>query len=65
MAHKTLLKGQVLSFTGSPFDGAPEDAVQVNGAVLLSGGHIEAVGDAQALAAAHTGTRRWSIMATG
>ncbi|TMV07839.1 guanine deaminase [Ruegeria sediminis] len=55
MAQDTLLKGRVLSFTGSPFEAEPEDAVQVNEAVVLSGGRIAAVGGAQDLARAHPG----------
>ncbi|MEX0367345.1 MAG: guanine deaminase [Ruegeria sp.] len=53
MAQETLLKGRVLSFTASPFEGEPEDAVRIDEAVLLSGGIIAAVGNHDALRAAH------------
>ncbi|KUJ76968.1 guanine deaminase [Ruegeria marisrubri] len=53
MAQKTLLKGRVLSFVGSPFEGEPGDAVRVDEAVLLSGGMIAGTGSVRDLAKAH------------
>ncbi|WP_170558759.1 guanine deaminase [Ruegeria atlantica] len=52
MAHKTLLKGRVLSFNGSPFEGEPTEAVTISEAVLIEDGRISAVGDAESLLAA-------------
>ncbi len=40
MQQHTILKGQVLSFTRSPFDGDPNDAAQLDEAVLIRDGHI-------------------------
>ncbi len=53
MAQKTLLKGRVLSFTGSPFEGEPTEAVKLSEAVLLEDGRISAVADADSLTAAN------------
>ncbi|MFT5342864.1 MAG: guanine deaminase, partial [Paracoccaceae bacterium] len=44
MTDETILKGQVLSFTGSPFDGDPTDAVRLNEAVVIRDGRIINVG---------------------
>lgn len=44
MTAQTLLTGQVLSFDRSPFDGAPEDTVRVDEALLIEDGLIAAVG---------------------
>ncbi|WP_300068180.1 guanine deaminase [uncultured Ruegeria sp.] len=49
MAHKTLLKGRVLSFDGSPFEGEPTDAIRLNEAVLVQDGHIAELGTADSL----------------
>ncbi len=49
-----LLLGQVLSFTADPFAQGPEAARHIaDGAVLVEGGRIAAVGEAAALKAAH------------
>ncbi len=53
MAQKTLLKGRVLSFGGSPFEGEPTDAATLHEAVLIEGGRIAALGTATDLARAH------------
>ncbi|MDA7967093.1 guanine deaminase [Ruegeria sp.] len=53
MAQKTLLKGRVLGFNGSPFEDEPTDAVRVDEAVLIEGDHIAAVGSLADLSAAH------------
>ncbi len=53
MAQKTLLKGRVLSFSGSPFEGEPTDAVTISEAVVIDEGHIAAVGDTRSLTEAH------------
>ncbi len=53
MAQKTLLKGRVLTFTGSPFEGEPTEAVQINEAVVIENGHVAAVGSSETLTAAH------------
>ncbi len=53
MAQKTLLKGRVLSFSGSPFEGEPKDAVTISEAVVIDEGHIAAVGDTRSLTEAH------------
>ncbi len=44
MPDATILKGQVLSFAGSAFDGNPPDAARLDAAVVLSAGHIAATG---------------------
>lgn len=49
MAQKTLLKGRVLSFTGSPFDGEPTEATRLDEAVVIEHGRIAEVGTADAL----------------
>ncbi|MFM2349839.1 MAG: hypothetical protein RIR04_805 [Pseudomonadota bacterium] len=51
-----LLLGQVLSFEGDPFLLGPE-AARVNEAVLVDGGRIKAVGNADTLRAAHPQAR--------
>ena len=51
-----LLLGQVLSFTGNPFD-TGADAAQVTGAVLLDQGHVTDTGPADALRARHPQAR--------
>ncbi len=53
MAQKTLLKGRVLSFTGSPFDGEPTEATRLDEAVVIEDGRIADVGTADALAQTH------------
>ncbi|MCG7519280.1 guanine deaminase [Ruegeria sp. Ofav3-42] len=53
MAQKTLLKGRVLSFNGSPFEGEPTEAVTISEAVLIEDGRISAVADADSLIAAN------------
>lgn len=53
MAQKTLLKGRVLSFDGSPFEGEPTDAATVNEAVLIEAGRIVALGSADDLTRAN------------
>ncbi len=53
MSHKTLLKGRVLSFNGSPFDGDPTQAAAMHEAVLIEDGLISAVGTAAELKQAH------------
>ena len=52
---QTLLLGQTLQFSGDPFQNAWEDVTihDSNGAVLVDGGRIAAVGSAAALRAAH------------
>jgi guanine deaminase len=57
MNTKTLLTGQVLTFSGDPFAAPWQDCVHISaqGGVLLEGGHIAAVGAADALRAAHQG----------
>lgn len=44
MTGTTILKGQVLSFSGTPFEGEPTDAARIDEAVALCGGRISAVG---------------------
>ncbi len=53
MAQKTLLKGRVLSFNGSPFEGEPTDATKIHQAVLIEDGRIAALGQASDLSDAH------------
>ncbi len=53
MAQKTLLKGRVLSFSGSPFEGDPTEAAETNEAVVIEDGRIAAVGSASDLLAAN------------
>ncbi len=53
MSHKTLLKGRVLSFNGSPFDGDPTQAAAMHEAVLIEDGLISAVGTAAELKQTH------------
>ncbi len=57
MSDARLLIGQTLAFASSPFDTALEDAVrhQSRGAVLVEGGLIREVGDADDLRARHPG----------
>ncbi len=53
MAQKTLLKGRVLTFTGTPFNEEPDDAVTVSEAVVVEGDRIAAVGAADDLSRAY------------
>lgn len=53
MDDELILTGQVLSFTRSPFDDNPEDAVRIDAAVALRGGVIAEVGDVAALKSAY------------
>ncbi len=53
MAQKTLLKGRVLSFNGTPFEGEPTDATETYEAVLIEDGRIAALGQASDLSDAH------------
>ncbi|MEX0307225.1 MAG: guanine deaminase [Ruegeria sp.] len=55
MAQKTLLKGRVLSFNGSPFDGEPTGATEIHEAVLIEDGRIVTLGVASDLSDAHPG----------
>ncbi|MEL6914217.1 MAG: guanine deaminase [Pseudomonadota bacterium] len=56
---KHLLLGQTLRFTGSPFEAPWEDVTELrtDGAVLVEGGRIAAVGAGTALRAAHPDAR--------
>lgn len=52
MTHPdTILIGQVLSFTRTPFDGDPAGSAQVDEALLMQGGRITATGTRSALQA--------------
>ncbi|MEP3330136.1 guanine deaminase [Sedimentitalea sp.] len=51
MAETVILKGQVLSFSGTPFEGDPTDSARVDEAVALRDGHIVAVGPSDRLCA--------------
>lgn len=55
MTDSTLLLGQTLGFAANPFEMPPQNAArhQRSGGVLITGGHITAVGDGAALRAAH------------
>ncbi len=53
MAQKTLLKGRVLSFDGSPFEGEPTDCTKLDEAVVIEDGRVQAVGALDRLRAAH------------
>ena len=53
MQAEFILKGQVLSFTSSPFDGDPVDAARTDEAVAIGGGKIVGVGALADLQAAH------------
>jgi len=53
MAQKTLLKGRVLSFEGSPFDGDPTEAARLDEAVLIEDGRVLASGSADSLRQTH------------
>lgn len=53
MAQKTLLKGRVLSFTGSPFDGEPTEATRLDEAVVIDKGRVADVGASDALMRRH------------
>jgi len=44
MSGEMILKGRVLSFSGSAFDGVPADAARLDEALVLGGGKIKAVG---------------------
>ena len=49
MQTETILTGQVLSFTGSPFGQNPTDAARFDEAVGIGGGQITALGTLDAL----------------
>ncbi|GGO56717.1 guanine deaminase [Roseovarius pacificus] len=51
MHDDTILTGTVLSFTGSPFDDAPDRAAQLHEAVLIRAGRIHALGPLDTLTA--------------
>jgi guanine deaminase len=51
MTSDLILKGTVLRFPSSPFDGPPEEAARLDEALLLRGGRIAAVGGAEKLRA--------------
>ena len=55
MPHSSLLLGQTLSFDSDPFQGPPEDAAtwRRRGAVLVTGGKITDLGEADDLRARH------------
>lgn len=53
MAQKTLLTGRILSFGQSPFLAAPDQATQLNEAVLIEGGLVTELGSASDLKTAH------------
>lgn len=53
MDETVILTGKILSFTGSPFDGAPTDAACLDEALLLRDGRIAAVGAFDRLHADH------------
>ncbi|WP_146344709.1 guanine deaminase [Falsiphaeobacter marinintestinus] len=53
MAQTTILTGQILSFTRSPFTGDPKDAARLDEAVVISDGVILAIGNAAELRARH------------
>ncbi len=53
MAQKTLLKGRVLSFDGSPFEGEPTDAARIHEAVVIQDGRVSDIGAADAMTRAH------------
>ena len=59
MTHMTILKGQILSFTASPFETDPTQAASIlrDGAVLIRDGIIAAVGPATALTSQHPQTQ--------
>lgn len=60
MSDDVLLLGQTLTFDADPFTGPPEDAAtwRRRGAVLVRGGLIAEVGEADAFTAAHPEVRR-------
>lgn len=53
MTGEFILKGRVLSFTGSPFDGAPQEAAHLDEAVVVGGGKVVGVGGFADLRVAH------------
>lgn len=53
MAQKTLLKGRVLSFDGSPFEGEPTEAARISEAILIQDGIVVDLGAFDALSRAH------------
>ncbi|SFT46680.1 guanine deaminase [Sedimentitalea nanhaiensis] len=57
MDDTTILKGQVLSFDGSPFDAPPTEAARIDQAVAISGGRIAALGATDALTRAYPQAR--------
>jgi guanine deaminase len=53
MAGEFILKGRVLSFADSPFDGAPQEAARLDEALVIRDGRIADVGGFATLQAAH------------
>lgn len=53
MSNQTILKGQVLSFTNSPFESDPAGAVRQHEAVVIQDGKIADVGDIATLQSHH------------
>ncbi|QGX98831.1 guanine deaminase [Roseovarius faecimaris] len=49
MTNETILTGQVLSFTRSPFDGDPGGAARLDAALLIRDGIVVATGDSAAM----------------
>ncbi|MDR9394459.1 MAG: guanine deaminase [Roseovarius sp.] len=45
MTDETIITGRVLRFTRSPFDGPPDSAARLDGAVLLRDGRVAATGE--------------------
>jgi len=58
LSGETILSGQVLSFTSSPFQGDPESAARVDEALVIADGRITAVGALDDLTRAHPGAAR-------
>ncbi|MBJ3762459.1 guanine deaminase [Maribius pontilimi] len=52
-----LICGQVLEFTANPFDGPPQDAARLHGALVIENGAIAALGSKADLRAAHPDAR--------
>ncbi|MEX0327871.1 MAG: guanine deaminase [Ruegeria sp.] len=53
MTQKTLLKGRVLAFDGSPFDAEPTEAAKTREAILVQDGRIAALGPFAELSQTH------------
>ncbi|MEQ9261424.1 MAG: guanine deaminase [Roseovarius sp.] len=51
MTGATIIKGKILSFSRSPFEGAPHEAARIEEAVLVEAGRIVALGPVAALRA--------------